>query len=49
MLEFLEGYLGKWIGWRAFWDYFFYGAAITFGAALGVGIFYILCVALLLL
>jgi len=49
MLRILEKYLGKWIGWRAFWDYFFYGAAMTFGAAIGVATFYYLCVAILLL
>ncbi len=49
MLKYLEKYLGKWIGWRAFWGYFLYGASMTFGAALGVGIFYTLCVFILIL
>jgi len=49
MLTFLENYLGKWIGWREFGRGFLYGAAMTFGAALGVGIFYSLCVMILLL
>jgi len=49
MLTYLEKYLGKWIGWREFGRGFLYGAAMTFGAALGVGIFYSLCVMILLL
>tara|TARA_B100001179_G_C18303613_1_gene280682 strand:+ start:360 stop:521 length:162 start_codon:yes stop_codon:yes gene_type:complete len=49
MLAFLEKYLGKWIGWREFGRGFLYGASMTIGAALGVGIFYTLCVAILLL
>tara|TARA_Y100000758_G_scaffold264867_1_gene204350 strand:- start:75 stop:284 length:210 start_codon:yes stop_codon:yes gene_type:complete len=38
----------RWIGWRAFWNYFLYGASMTIGAALGVGIFYSICVMVLL-
>ena len=49
MLGLLEKYLGKWIGWREFGRGFLYGASMTIGAALGVGIFYALCVAILLL
>jgi hypothetical protein len=48
MLKYLERYLGKWIGWRACGYWFGYGMLMTFGAALGVGIFYTLCVILLL-
>ena len=49
MIEYLERYLGKWIGWREFMRGVGYGISMTLAAALGVGIFYILCVALLLL
>jgi|TARA_B110000196_G_C20951443_1_gene569475 L-asparagine transporter-like permease len=49
MIKYLETYLGKWIGWRAFWEYFFFGAAMTITAALAVGIFYSFCVIILLL
>ena len=49
MLKILEKFLGKWFGWRNFWDYFFYGAGMTFGAFLGFTVFYYLCVAILLL
>ena len=49
MLTFLENYLGKWIGWREFGRYFWFGVNLAIGAALGVGIFYSLCVMILLL
>ena len=38
----------RWIGWRAFGYWFGYGMLMTFGAALGVGIFYSICVMILL-
>jgi hypothetical protein len=39
----------RWIGWPAFWNYFFYGASMTIGAALGLAIFYGLAYGILLL
>ena len=48
MIEYLERYLGKWIGWREFGRGVLYGASMAFAAALGVAIFYSICVMVLL-
>jgi len=39
----------RWIGWKEFGRGVCYGASMTLGAAIGVGIFYYLCVMILLL
>ena len=39
----------RWIGWPEFWRYFWFGFNMTLGAFIGVGIFYSICVMVLLL